>query len=248
MAAPEWQVRHPDARVARLAAAQRGAIHRDQLLVVGIGAGAIKHRVATGRLHPLHRSVFAVGRADLEPLGRETAALLACGRGAVLTGASAASVWSLCGTAEGPVHVNLPSGAGRNRDGIVVHRETIDTSEVRVEEHLRVTSPARTLVSLADAVDLTELELMVGSATRQRLVTERELRAAVESHRGHRGIGRLRQILERGPRFTRSEAERRFLAIVRASGLPQPEVNAWIARHEVDFVWRTARLVVEVDG
>ena len=30
--------------------------------------------------------------------------------------------------------------------------------------------------------------------------------------------------------------------------LPRPEINARLAGYEVDFLWRTQRLVVEVDG
>jgi very-short-patch-repair endonuclease len=60
----------------------------------------------------------------------------------------------------------------------------------------------------------------------------------------------LRAALERegGPAFTRSEAERRLLALVRAAGLPPPRVNPRLAGHEVDFLWTEARVVAEVDG
>lgn len=47
---------------------------------------------------------------------------------------------------------------------------------------------------------------------------------------------------------TRSELESAFLALVRRHRLPPPEVNVQIDRHEVDFLWRPQRLVVEVDG
>lgn len=49
-------------------------------------------------------------------------------------------------------------------------------------------------------------------------------------------------------RFTRSEAEERFLVLVGKARLPAPEVNVAVGDHEVDFLWRRARLVVEVDG
>jgi very-short-patch-repair endonuclease len=60
----------------------------------------------------------------------------------------------------------------------------------------------------------------------------------------------LRALLDRneGPAFTRSEAEERLLALVRAARLPHPELNVRVSGHEVDFLWRDARLVVEVDG
>ncbi|MEK6271186.1 MAG: DUF559 domain-containing protein [Actinomycetota bacterium] len=46
----------------------------------------------------------------------------------------------------------------------------------------------------------------------------------------------------------RSPAERRLLSLVRAAGLPAPELNVRLGRFEVDFLWREARLIVEVDG
>lgn len=48
--------------------------------------------------------------------------------------------------------------------------------------------------------------------------------------------------------FTRSEAEERFLDLVRTARLEEPETNARVGRYEVDFVWRTERLAVEIDG
>ena len=39
-----------------------------------------------------------------------------------------------------------------------------------------------------------------------------------------------------------------MLELVRAAGLPRPEMNVMLHGHEVDFLWRDARLVVEVDG
>lgn len=53
---------------------------------------------------------------------------------------------------------------------------------------------------------------------------------------------------ETGPAFTRSEAEERFLAVVRKAHLPAPETNARVGGSEVDFLWRRERFVVEVDG
>jgi hypothetical protein len=50
------------------------------------------------------------------------------------------------------------------------------------------------------------------------------------------------------PAFTRSEAERRLLELMRAARLPEPETNVRVVGHEVDLLWRAERLVVEVDG
>ncbi|HEX6116595.1 MAG TPA: DUF559 domain-containing protein [Solirubrobacterales bacterium] len=51
-----------------------------------------------------------------------------------------------------------------------------------------------------------------------------------------------------GPEPTRSGLERRFLRICRRHGIPKPEVNIRVGPYEVDFLWRDAKLVVEVDG
>ncbi len=47
---------------------------------------------------------------------------------------------------------------------------------------------------------------------------------------------------------TRSELEAAFLRICRDHRIPQPEVNVRIGRFTVDFYWREAGLVIEVDG
>src|SRR4051794_16778956 len=72
---------------------QHGVVTRGQLLDLGFSAEAIKHRVQKGRLHPVLRGVYAVGRRELTREGRWMAAVLACGPGAVLSHRSAAAVW-----------------------------------------------------------------------------------------------------------------------------------------------------------
>ncbi len=44
-----------------------------------------------------------------------------------------------------------------------------------------------------------------------------------------------------------SHLERRFLALCRRAGLPEPEPNVQIGPYRVDFLWRDHGLVVEVD-
>ena len=55
-------------------------------------------------------------------------------------------------------------------------------------------------------------------------------------------------VVSEGPAPTRSELERRFLALCRDAGLPPPAVNVVVAGFEVDAVWPDRRLVVELDG
>jgi hypothetical protein len=70
-------------------------ITRAQLLALGFTDAAIRQRLANGRLHPVYRGVYAVGRRELGRLGRWIAAILACGPGAVLIDTSAAALWEI---------------------------------------------------------------------------------------------------------------------------------------------------------
>ena len=79
----------------RLAKRQHGVVTRGQLLALGLGASAIEHRLSNGRLHPLMRGVYAVGRPDVGRLGWWMAAVLACGPKALLSHHSAAALWGI---------------------------------------------------------------------------------------------------------------------------------------------------------
>ena len=80
-----------DVEVAALAGRQHGVGSLAQLAGAGLSPRAARHRVRAGRLHRVHPGVFAVGHPVLGPDGRRLAAVLACGRGAVLSHRSAAA-------------------------------------------------------------------------------------------------------------------------------------------------------------
>ncbi|MFL5856026.1 MAG: type IV toxin-antitoxin system AbiEi family antitoxin domain-containing protein [Solirubrobacteraceae bacterium] len=51
--------------VAELARRQHGVVAKRQLIALGVGAGAIKHRLGVGRLHRVHAGVYALGHLAL---------------------------------------------------------------------------------------------------------------------------------------------------------------------------------------
>src|SRR3954454_25246840 len=61
-----------DWAISELATLQRGAVARFQLLALGIGHGAIQHRLDTYWFHPVHRGVYLVGHRGTVPLTSET--------------------------------------------------------------------------------------------------------------------------------------------------------------------------------
>jgi predicted transcriptional regulator of viral defense system len=89
-------VEHPlGSLVSKLAARQHGVVEHSQLIELGMSKHTIGRWVRAGRLHRVHRGVFAVGHPRLTPEGRFLAAVFACGPGAVLSHESAAVLWGL---------------------------------------------------------------------------------------------------------------------------------------------------------
>lgn len=227
---------------------QRGVASREQLRALGFSDGAIGHRVRRGRLHRVHRGVYAIGRAELPPLGPEVAALLACGPDAVLSHRSAAGLLHLLPFGPGPVHVTVPGAGSRTHAGVRVHRSALVERTER--SGLPVTTALRTLLDLAEVAGPADLEQAIAVAERRRLVSRQRLLDYLDTAQGRRGVAAVRAVLDQtgGPAFTRSAAERKLLALVRAARLPAPRVNRRRSGHEVDFLWPRHGLVVEVDG
>src|SRR3954465_8897179 len=134
-----------DAVLARLAAPQHGMVTRDQLVSAGLNAGAIPYRPKVGRLHRVHRGVYAVGHLPPSPHARAMAAVLACGSGAVLSHRSAAALWGITPPWRGDVEVT--AAGKRDRRGIRAHRSsTLARSDVTTHFGIPVTTLARTVL------------------------------------------------------------------------------------------------------
>lgn len=215
----------------------------------GLTPKAIAHRLRTGRLHPLRRGVYAVGRPDVGQRGRWMAAVLSCGPAALLSHRSAAVLWGLADASlEAEVEVVVPRTAVRRRSGIRVHRRVDLGPEHRREvSGIPLTDPISTLVDLASCVVEWRVERAINEADRLDLVNPETLRAAVPTLSPRPGMARLRRLLGLDA-LTSTGLERKFLGLVRAAGLPSPETQAWVNGYRVDFYWPDFGLVVETDG
>ncbi len=238
-----------DALIYAVAKRQRGVITREQLRRLGLSEHGIAERIRTGRLHRLHRGVYAVGHDVLRPEAYWLAAVLACGEGAVLSHASAAAHWGIRPSAAASVDVTVPVRSGRrSRKGIRLHRSgRLGEREVTVHEGIPVTTVARTLLDLADVLPRHALKRTIDEAEYQRLVDMTALIAAVQENPGRRGA-QVIELARAEAEMTRSELEQRFLALVDRHGLPRPRVNSRVEGYEVDFVWPEDRVIVEIDG
>lgn len=238
------------AAIRELAEEQHGVVAWRQLRLLGLTARLIRGRVERGQLVPLHRGVFALGHRRIGRHGEWLAAVLACGPGAVLSYGTAAHLWGIRGS-HGPIEVTRMAGH-RRPHGIRLHQTRwLPPEHVVVEGAVPVTTLERTVLDCAERLNARQLEHLLVEADRGGRLRWPMLRHLVEQANGRRGRGRLRQVIERvDPRAvdTRSPLEVDFLVMCREAGLPQPQVNALVEGHLVDFAWPQAGVIVETDG
>jgi very-short-patch-repair endonuclease len=240
--------------IAELAARQHGVVSLCQLLALGLTHQAVSKRCATGRLHRIHRGVYAVGHSLLTPDGHRMAAVLACGDGAVLGHHAAGRAWGLLGGGPAVIDVIRQGRGSRSLPGINAHSaRTLDARDVTRLRGIPITTIARTLLDLATDLDDHRLERACHEAEVLRLFDLHAIRDTLERNNAHRGVGRLRCAL-RGAwvGHTRSQLEHLFAALVREGEMRLPELNVRVrasnVTYEVDALWRPEKVVVELDG
>jgi very-short-patch-repair endonuclease len=216
-----------------------------QLEENGLGRRGASERAAKGQLHRIYRGVYAVGHRGLSLHGRFMAAVLACGEGAVLSYGSAAVLWDLLKPLDGPIHVSTPSTSGRSRRrGIHLHRapSLAEPSPSPSSLPIRGGRRGRLLTTHRHNIPVTTTPRTIEDLRATSLLPPYLIRRAIRQAelKGFHldGIETDR---------TRSDLEAAFLVLFAAHRIPPPEVNPKLGRHEVDFLWRSQRLVVEAD-
>jgi hypothetical protein len=235
-----------DRRIEGLAGRQRGYVKRVQLLALGVGREAINRRIKSRRLIPVYTGVYAVGHVPRLPLDRAYGALLACGPKAVLSHGSAATLYGIYRRWDVPFEVTVPTK--RNRKGIRIHRADLTPADRAVEQGLRVTSSARTLLDMAPRLTHKQLGRAFNRLRLDHGLTTEQLKDVLDRFPHRPGAARLKPLagIRRNP--TRSRLERKFYAFCKRYGLPEPVLNFDINRVEVDAFFPEHGLIVEVDG
>jgi very-short-patch-repair endonuclease len=238
-----------DSSIADLATRQKGVVGHAQLTALGFSRKAIVHRVRTGRLHPLHRGVYAVGHRVTTREGRWMAAILACGDGTVLSHRSAAELWAIRKIKGARVEVTTRAWRPRV-DGILRHTSSsMPFDEITEHEGIPVTTVPRTLLDLAAVLKPREVERAINEAEVLRLGDALSLPELIARHSGRRGTKALRDILgDLDAQVTREELEKLFKEFVRAHHLPRPSLNVVVGPYELDAVWWKQKVAVELDG
>jgi very-short-patch-repair endonuclease len=239
--------------VAAVASRQHGVVSAGQLRSLGLDGCAVARRVAGGRLHRVHRGVYAVGHPALSVPGRLLAAVVACGPQAVLSHRSAASLWGFLPSSRARIDVSTPQRGRKGSRGVLLHRlRSLRPEDVGEHDGIPITTVARTLVDLAAVLDERRLRRAVHEAEVLRLLDVAAVEASIERANGRRGLVTLRRLLDVPAPPTRSELEAAFLDLCGDAAVPAPRVNARVrvgARTvTVDFLWPEHGLVVETDG
>jgi very-short-patch-repair endonuclease len=255
---PSTEDSNIEAAIRNLAERQHGMVSREQLLGFGVTRRQIDGRVVNQRLRRVRRGVYSVGHVSGTERAVWMSAVLAAGRGAVLSHRSAAQLWGFGGW-RGPPEVLSPrTGRRRGRrchgqlpHPIVRRTENLEHHQVTEREGIPVTSVARTLVDLAGVLTETRLSAALNEAEVVGVLDVPDLHLVLSVSRGRRGVARLRGLValyhpQTGD--TKSVLELAFLAMVQRIGADRPRINCFVEGYEVDACWPDRKLVVELDG
>jgi hypothetical protein len=191
-------------------------ISRPQLLNAGVSVNTIDRWVKAARLIGVHRGVYALGHLPPSPHARAMAAVLACGPRAVLSHRSAASLWGLI-RHHGSVDVTVP--CNHRHPGVTVHRSRLRDTDITIHYGIPTTTPARTLLDLADILDPAALARAVNDARLRHLTSLDDL---VQQLRPGRTTSVLAQLVRDPTHPTRSVFEDTFLRFCDRHHLPRP--------------------------
>jgi hypothetical protein len=245
--------------LAAFAARQEGVVSCWQLRELGFTAKQVRRRVADGSLIRRYRAVYAVGYEPLTDRGWLWAALLATPPDAFLSHRTASAVMGHQRLYRGAIEVTVPGRGVLQRSGLRLHRTTVlHPDDVRVRNGLRVSSPARMLIELAERESFRTVERLATESVQKRLLRLdtpaglAELEAALARHPRYPGSRLLNTVLA-GYRRTEDAKSRLELAFDRDiltpnPQIPDPERNVYVGPWEIDRLWRKQKLAVELDG
>jgi very-short-patch-repair endonuclease len=227
-------------KIAHVAERQHGHITRAQLLALGLGSGAITHRLAAGELIRVHAGVYAVRYRRVEPVALAMAAVLACGAGAVLSHDSAAALWGLRQWPQTP-EVTTPGHV--RRPNITTHRSTtLERNDRRTRLNVPTTSAGRAIADIAPRLDDKQLTRITQDARHESHLKPTDL------HKLLLRCPRLQQLVDPKQNPTNSGFEDELTRWLKQHGLPIPIINTKVNGHQVDALYPEHKLILELDS
>ena len=254
MSPAERNFRHTEAALRDLQQRQLGLVTTDQAASLGISPSSLSRLVDRGELERVLPRVY---RATVVPPTMQqqvSAAVLWAGPTAVVSYAAAGAIWRIEGVTCDRVELWVPRERSLRSGRVVIHRGEIAAVDRRVREGIAITSPARTLIDLAGALDGEVLEAAVEDVLRRGLTTAPTLRRRLDAlgGKGRAGAGALRDLLDdRGDAALESRLEVRVWRLLRGAGLRpvrQHVVRCRGRTYRLDFAFPMQKVAVEADG
>ena len=225
---------------------------------------ALRWRVKSGRWQQPCRGIVVAQSGPLTELQALRIAALWAGPGGALAGLTAASLDGLegftgRGNAERPIHllvpVSSPARRGRPSLPLAVHySRLLGADDIHPLREPRRTRIARSLVDAAAWMATDRgAQAVLAAGVQQRLARLEDLAAIVARNQRLARRGMIADTLKDIAGGAHALSELDFTRLIRRYRLPAPDRQASRTdsagrRRWLDAVWKTARLVVEVDG
>jgi hypothetical protein len=234
--------------VGLIAGRAHGVVTRAELREAGVTKNEIEHRLETGSLIAVFRGVYRVGHCAPSPEARYTAAVKACGEGAVLSGLAAAWAWGLI-RRRTPPSAEVTCPRLRRIKGVRTRRSRrIDLGERTKWKGIPIATVPRTIVDLPSLLSFDDLTKAIHEADVRYGTRPEHLDVVLARYPNVKGAHTLRAIASGDLPTLLSDLEKRFRALLEKHGLPLPRTNRRRGAHYVDCRWPDHRLTVELDS
>ncbi len=258
--------------MADIGATRRGIVTAELAAAAGVPVHGRKILRSRGVLVPVGRGVDRLRDHPFDHWSQCQAALDLAGEGSALALRTAARVQEFYAYRQSDAIEVVTHRLSDHRTtvGRIVQTRSLPSAHVTMVDGFPVTTVARTFFDLCGdpephlrrrgghpAHDRKMRVVYNDALARRGLSFTQEVAVlAVTGKRGRRGTRLVREILlQLGPEHepTRSDTESLFMELVWSSGLPDPEKQVALGDLRgfigvVDFLWRPARLVVEIDS
>ncbi len=243
--------------VRKLMQAQGGVVAKHQLDALGVCYPTVRAELAAGRWTRLSEGIYFLGNTRPGVSSRRWAALLACGKGAVLSHNTAADIYGFARSRwfKRCIEVSIPDERQEVAiPGVRVRRSRLLPGKATVRDGWPITTPADTVLDLvAEMRSPHDVVALLTDACRSKAVKPQEILEAM----GHRKRQRFRQlvkdVLADVIGGVESLLEHKYLVRVeRPHGLPKGRRQVKARAHGVpiaeDVEYDEFETVVELDG
>jgi very-short-patch-repair endonuclease len=227
----------------------------EQAAAVGVTLRMLQVACEHGWVCRLRYGVYVLAGASPSRWRPVVAAALAAGPESAISHGTAATIHQFHGIQTDKIELILPLSARRNLQDVCSHRSsTLVPTDIQVRRGLRVTTPVRTIIDIADRFQDPLLGLILDEGTLARLWTPEEIGTRLEElGRAAMGVKVLRRLLSErtGEGHPDSRLEQRVIRVVK------PRYSGFVVHHrevlegkivEIDLAWLREKVAGEVDG